>query len=168
MSEPEFSRPADIRAIDAKAMHLVASESECAALAKRFDLVSIKRLEADLALEKSGTAILAKGKLSADVVQSCAISGEDLPVTINEVLSFRFVPARDRRADEEVELGEEDLDEIEFTGTSFDAGEAVAQSLFLAIDPFAEGPDADRVRRELLKDKETSGPFAALAKLKKQ
>ena len=127
----------------------------------------MKRLEADLSLARHGKAVLATGRLSAGIVQSCAISGEDLPVAIAEELAFRFVPASDHRADEEVELDPGELDEIEFTGTSFDIGEAVAQSLFLAIDPFAEGPEADRVRRELLKSAEDSGPFAALGKLKR-
>ncbi len=167
MSESEFSRTADTRQIDAAALHLLATEAECAALARRFDLVAVKRLEATLSLAKEDAAILATGTLSADIVQSCAISGEDLPVLIREPLSFRFVPASQHSPDEELELEANELDEIEFTGTSFDLGEAVAQSLVLAIDPFAEGPDAERVRREVLKDAAESGPFAALAALKK-
>jgi uncharacterized metal-binding protein YceD (DUF177 family) len=167
MNEPEFSRMHDVRQIDTAALHLIASDSECNALAKRFDLVAVKRLEADLALEKDGAAVLATGNFSADIVQSCAISAEDLPVAIREAVAFRFVPATDRRGDEELELEADELDEIEFTGSSFDLGEAVAQSLFLAIDPFLEGPEADRVRRELLQSAEASGPFAALAKLRK-
>ena len=61
------------------------------------------------------------------------------------------------------------MDEIFYEGDSFDLGEAVAQSLALAIDPFACGPDADRVRQEkgLSADDQPSGPFAALAALKK-
>ena len=167
LDRPEFSRIADTRQIDAAPVHLAASEEECAGLARRFDLVAVKRLEATLALDKDGTAIRATGTLSADIVQSCAISGEDLPVLIREQLSFRFVPAGQHQPDEELELEASELDEIEFSGTSFDLGEAVAQSLVLAIDPFAEGPDAERVRREVLKEAEEAGPFAALAALKK-
>ena len=167
MSASEFSRPADTRQIDAAPLHLIATEAECAALARRFDLVRVMRLEAMLSLAKADAVILASGRLSADIVQSCAISGEDLPVLIREPLSFRFVPAGQYQPDEELELEAGELDEIEFTGTSFDLGEAVAQSLVLAIDPFAEGPDAERVRRDVLKDAGEAGPFAALAALKK-
>lgn len=167
MSGAEFSRLADVRAIDAAPMRLVADAGECAALAVRFDLVAVSRLEAVLDLAKDGAAVLATGTLSADIVQSCAISAEDLPVSIRESLALRFVPATDRRADEELELDADELDEIPFTGTAFDVGEAVAQSLFLAIDPFLEGPDAERVRREVLAKAENSGAFAALAKLRK-
>ena len=40
---------------------------------------------------------------------------------------------------------------------------AVAQSLALAIDPFATGPDADRVRKEVgLEEPARENPFAKL------
>jgi len=105
--------------------------------------------------------------LWADIVQTCAVTGDDLPVAIEEPLALRFVPEAPV-TDEEIELEEEELDEIPYTGSSFDLGEAVAQSLALAIDPFATGPDADRVRKEKgLLDEGASGPFAALAALKK-
>ena len=49
-----------------------------------------------------------------------------------------------------------------------DVGEAVAQSLALAIDPFAVGPDAERARQQAgLLDEGQAGPFAALAALKR-
>ena len=95
-----------------------------------------------------------------------AVSGEDLPVRIDEPLALRFVPAAEPE-EEELELAESDLDEIPFEGHVFDLGEAVAQSLALAIDPYATGPEAERVRKEAgLSDEAASGPFAALAALK--
>ena len=49
-----------------------------------------------------------------------------------------------------------------------DPGEAVAQSLALAIDPFAEGPGAEEARRRAgILSESAAGPFAALAALKK-
>ena len=72
----------------------------------------------------------------------------------------------------EIELDAEDLDEIEYAGDTFDLGEAVAQSLGLAFDPYAEGPNADAVRVEKGiasdEDQAPSGPLAeALKALKK-
>jgi uncharacterized metal-binding protein YceD (DUF177 family) len=167
MSAPEFSRPVDRRHLKAAPLRLVADEAERRALARRFSLIAIHRLEAEVSLEADGEAVDAEGTLSADIVQTCAVSGEDLPVTIDEPLALRFV----REApvtEEELELEEEQLDEIPYAGTSFDLGEAVAQSLALAIDPFATGPDADRVRKEKgLLDEAAAGPFAALAAFKK-
>lgn len=169
MTEPEFSRPIDVRQADGRTVELEASEAERTALAARFDLVRIDSLDAEVTVDSEGPNVAAQGRLHAQIVQSCAISGEDLAVTIDEPLSLRFVPASaQHRPDEEVELEAGELDEIEFTGTSFDLGEAVAQSLALAIDPFAVGPQAEETRRAVGMDGEqASGPFAALAALKK-
>lgn len=167
MIAPEFSRQVDERQVTAKPVHLEASAEERAALTKRFGLVAIDRLEATVAIERQGEALAARGRLNATIVQSCAVSGEDLPVTIDEPLTLRFVPAEAPAAEEEIELDESDLDEIPFEGHVFDLGEAVAQSLALAIDPYATGPEAERVRKERgLNEESTSGPFAALKGLK--
>ena len=167
MSAPEFSRPFDRRGITAQPVRLVASEAECAALAVRFAIPAVKRLEATLDVYAEGEVIHARGRMEADIVQTCAVSGDDLPMRIDDVITLRFVHPRAYQPDEEVELAEDELDEIEYEGTSFDLGEAVAQSLALAIDPFAVGPEAERVRAEVLAAQEPSGPFAALAKLKR-
>ena len=161
MSALEFSRVFDVRQAEGRAVRLEATAGERAALAARFGLVWIDRLEADLVLERKDETIAARGTLAADIVQSCAVSAEDLPVRIAEPVSFRFVPAAgDHQPDEEVELAADDCDEIEYAGTQFDLGEAIAQSLALAIDPFATGPHADEARA-LLRNEEGS-PFAAL------
>jgi uncharacterized metal-binding protein YceD (DUF177 family) len=166
MSAPEFSRPIDRRQLKEKPVELAADEGERKALARRFGLIAIDRLEAKAALQADGEAVTAEGRFEADIVQTCAVSGEELPVTIAEPLSLRFVPAREIDA-EEIELEEEELDEIPFSGQVFDLGEAVAQSLALAIDPYATGPEAERVRKEKgLADEDSSGPFAVLAALK--
>lgn len=162
----EFERQVDLRQVITDPVELKATREECAALARRFALVSVERLEARLTLEPDGAAVMAKGRLHAQIVQSCAVSGEDLSVSIDEPLALRFVPETPIDA-EEIELDANALDEIPYSGTSFDLGEAVAQSLALAIDPFAVGPEAERARKEAgLADEAASGPFAALAALK--
>lgn len=167
MSTPEFSRPIDRRQITARPVRIEANEAERAALARRFAIVSIGRLEAELELIVDGDAVEARGRLGADIVQSCAVSGEDLAVTIDEPLALRFVPEQPVEGDEiELETGE--LDELPYDGQVFDLGEAVAQSLALAIDPYAVGPNAEKARKEAgITDEAATGPFAALAALKK-
>lgn len=167
MSAPEFSRPVDIRGIRDETVSIEADEIERKALSRRFGLVSIQRLQATVSFAVEGLNVDAAGTLEADVVQNCAVSDDDLPVTIREPLALRFVPET-TITEEEIELDEAELDEIPYSGTTFDLGEAVAQSLALAIDPFATGPNADRVRQEEgLNDEGATGPFAALAALKK-
>lgn len=166
---PEFSRRVDVRQADGRPLVIEASEAEREALARRFAIVGIDRLAATLVPLRVGATISVEGRLDAAITQSCAVSGEDLAVVIAEDLHLRFIPPRSaEQAAEEVELDANDLDEIEFEGPTFDVGEAVAQSLALAIDPFVTGPDADEARsRAGLLDPEASGPFAMLASLKK-
>lgn len=171
MSANEFSRFVQIRNLPVQPLDLEANAAECAALADRFDLVAVESLSARIALEADGQAVRANGTLTASIVQECAVSGEDLPIAIEEDFSLRFVPAgpADRSADEVIELEAADLDEIEYDGEAIDLGEAIAQSLGLAIYPYAAGPEAEQVRREkgLTGDDKPTGPFAALAALKK-
>lgn len=169
MDTPEFSRPVDLREIGDKPLHLEANDAERRRLAGRFAITSIESLVADITLVPDGPVVRATGRLRAEITQQCAISGEDFPVSIDEAIDLRFVPpVGTHTPDEEIELDAEDCDEIEYEGTAFDLGEAVAQSLALAIDPFAEGPNAEAARKAAgLSDEAASGPFAALASLRK-
>lgn len=158
----EMSRLIDARNLPDGPLDISASAEECAALAKRFDLVAVRQLTARITLTPDGQTVRARGVLDADVVQSCAVSAEDLEVGIHEPVELQFVPpAKDLPA--EMELEPEMLDQIEMDGTRFDLGEALAQTLGLAIDPYLEGPNAEEARRKagLLDPSETS-PFAAL------
>ncbi|GGC07403.1 DNA-binding protein [Novosphingobium endophyticum] len=169
MSTSELSREFDVRQAEGKQVRIVADEAERAALAERFGLVSIGSLEADLLLNRKGDReVEAQGSLKARFVQSCAVSAEDIPVSVEEPLLFRFVPERTHHTpDEEIEIDADDCDEIEYSGAHFDLGEAVAQSLALTIDPFLTGPGADRARKEAgIGTPEEQGPFAALKSLK--
>lgn len=170
---PEFTRAIKTRSLSADPIELSANESECAALAVRFGIVSIEELRAHITLEKTGSGIAATGPMSARITQSCAVSGEDFPVTIQEQLDLLFVEeavltARDAgEVNEdgaiEINLFADEADEIGYAGDAFDLGEAVAQSLGLAIDPYAEGPGADTARAEagLIEDGAPGGPLAS-------
>lgn len=166
---PEFSRLFDVRQLDGKAIRLEADAAERAALAARFGLVRIEDLSAELELHRQDRTVEAHGRLRAGIVQSCAVSAEDLPVSVDEALFFRFVPASTtHQPDEELEIDADDCDEIEYSGTQIDVGEAVAQSLALAIDPFLTGPEAEAARQAAgIGTPEDQSPFAALKGLKR-
>jgi uncharacterized metal-binding protein YceD (DUF177 family) len=166
IAQGEFARPFDVRQCEGKQVHLVADERERTALAQRFDIVRVDRLEADLVLTRHNRDVAVSGTMRADIVQPCAVSAEDLPVTVEEPIALRFVPAVARpTADEAIELDAEELDEIEYDGTHIDVGEAVAQSLALAIDPFLTGPQAAEARRRLA-EQDKGSAFDALKGLK--
>lgn len=168
MSGNELSRMIRLRPLPAQPVTIEASATERAALARRFGLPRIDRLTASLALSDDGKAVCAKGRLNADVTQLCAVSDEEFATVIDEPLALRFVEQNDLAthhgsAEIEIELGEIDCDEIAFSGDAFDLGEAVAQSLGLAIDPYATGPNADAARKAagIIGDDAPSGPLAA-------
>ncbi len=175
MSAPELSRPVKDRQLPAEPIRITAKPEECAALAQRFAIPSVERLTAEIVLQPDGKAILATGKLKARIIQTCAVSGDDFPTVVAEPLRLRFVqetPVTITQEGEEIEidLTSDESDEIEYSGETFDLGEAVAQTLGLAIDPYAEGPNADATREKagLSADDQPSGPLAeALAALKK-
>ncbi|BDW81563.1 metal-binding protein [Erythrobacter sp. Dej080120_24] len=170
----ELSRPIKVKGLPGDAVVVEADAGERAALARRFGLPGIDSLRAEIDLEQRGKAIRATGTLKAAIRQACAISGEDFPANIEEPIDLRFVeetglPAPDDE-EIEIELEADDCDEIEYSGDMFDLGEAVAQSLGLSIDPYAEGPNADAARKAagIVQEGEQEGPLAAaLAALKK-
>ena len=166
--DPEWVRIIDVRHLPAARVEVSADEAERRRLAGRFGLTAIDRLVATVRLQATDAKIVVTGRIRAAVVQPCAISGEDFDVTIDEPVDLRFVPPRDPAApDEEIEITALDCDEIEYDGLNFDLGEALAQTLALSIDPFAQGPDADRARAEHgLAGSGGGGAFDALAALK--
>jgi uncharacterized metal-binding protein YceD (DUF177 family) len=168
MSAPELSRPVKPRALPAGPLTVDAGETERAALAARFGVTAIPALTATVDFGTKDDAVLAEGTLAATITQPCAVTREELSYDVSEPLMLRFVPAGsvpDYAPDE-------DLDQIEYEGDAFDLGEAIAQTLALAIDPYREGPGAKEARRKagIVSDEEQapSGPLAeALAALKK-
>ena len=150
-------------------MTVEADAAERAALAERFGLEAVDRLSASVELTQTGAQIDARGRLHASIVQRCALSNAPFATTIDEPLAIRFVPALAvPDEEEEIEFDPDAPDDVEYAGAAIDVGEAIAQSLGLAIDPYATGPDAEAARRDagLLDEDAPSGPFAALAALK--
>lgn len=171
-ANPELSRKVKIKGLPADPVVIEADAVERAALAVRFGLPGIDSLRAAVELEQRGSSIRAFGTLRAAIRQACAVSGEDFPATIEETLDLRFVEegTLDAEIEEdseiEIELDADDCDEIEYSGDAIDLGEAVAQTLGLAIDPYAEGPEADatRLAAGIVAEGEQEGPLAAALK----
>ncbi|MBV7265053.1 YceD family protein [Erythrobacter ani] len=160
------------RPLPADPVMITANEDERKALAERFGLASVERLHAEIQLEDKGKAVRATGQVTAEIMQTCAVSLEDFRVKISDPLDLRFIPEGSSEYEEggEIEIEADDCDEIEYEGDMFDLGEAVAQTLGLAIDPYAEGPNADAARKEagVVEEGQQDGPLAdALAALKK-
>lgn len=171
MSAPEFSRPVRIDAIGEapRRLSIEAEEVERINLARRFGLVGIDRLAADLALHRNGSDVVTEGSLSAKVVQSCVVTGEplDTEMEVPFALTFRPQPQPAAGPEEEIELDAQELDVIFYDSAAIDVGEAVAETLLLNLDPYPRSPGAGEALKEAgVKSEEESGPFGALAGLR--
>ncbi|HEX8626423.1 MAG TPA: DUF177 domain-containing protein [Allosphingosinicella sp.] len=170
----EFSRLYRLDSLPAEPLPvgIEAGPEELEALARRFGLVALASLAADAELRRSGEAVSAVGRLRAIVTQSCIGSGEPVEAEVADEFRVEFRPLPvDARPDEEVELGEAELDVVFYEGGAIDLGEAVAQTLLLALDPYPRSAAAEAALREAgVKSEEEarieSSPFAALAALK--
>ena len=162
---PEFSRRFPLAEIGTVPKHveIVADETECAAVARRFGLVSLDLLSAKADLVAVEGAIEARGTLSARLTQSCVATGQPLPAILDEPFRIRFEPPVTEVIEEEFELDADDCDAMEHDGQAIDLGEAVAQTLGLSIDRFPRAPNADDVLKAagILSEADTS-PFAKL------
>lgn len=165
---PEWSRRERLDTIgaDERIVEIEADADERAALARRFDLSSIDRLAARFAIRRDGAAIVATGRIAAVVVQPCAATAEPVEQAIDEAVTLRFVEALDGGGEDELELGGDALDTIEIDGGAIDLGEAAAETMALAIDPFPRAPDAAaRLMAAGVVSEEEARPAGALAGL---
>jgi hypothetical protein len=162
---PEFSRPVRLDQIPGRerAMEISATVAERQALAKRFGLVGLDRLEATVRLSRSGVFYTVEADWQADVVQACVVTLEPVASHLADHLVERYGPTDG----EELEL---DLDPVAdapeaIEGNAIDIGEAVAQAMSLALDPYPRKPGATVA----IAGEEESGvrPFSALSKLRR-
>ena len=154
---------------DGERLDVVADEVERRSIAKRLDLASLDRLEAHVCLERTGDNVCAKGRLLASLDQSCVVTGEPVTAHVDEPFALMFIPEPPvAKPDEEVELGQGDLDVVFHDGASIDLGGALADTLALSLDPYPRSAGADAALKEAgVLSEEQASPFAVLAKLRK-
>jgi uncharacterized metal-binding protein YceD (DUF177 family) len=163
MSAPEFSHRIALERLGTRPLeqNLVAGPEAREALARRFDLIAIERLEARLSAVRQGPGAAIEGRFVADVVQRCVVSGEPVPAHVAEAIALRFEPLA--AVADEVELDADALDVLPVEDGAIDLGEAVAQSLPLALDPYPRAPDAvlADARRLLTSEEEAASAESA-------
>ena len=166
--QPEFSRPVRL-APDPREVVLDANAAECAALAVRFGILGIHALGARVQLRpEAGGTIRARGTLSAEVEQACVVTLEPVRQRVEAAFDLRILGEGETPADEDPDSP----DEIESQGGTVDLGEAVAEQLALALDPYpraegAELPEFDPPEPPEPTPPERPNPFAGLAKLRR-
>jgi uncharacterized metal-binding protein YceD (DUF177 family) len=174
---PELSRPVDVTRLSASGtmVHLNPSADELAAIAKRLDLISVDHLNGKIRVRPTmGREITAEGMVSAQVQQTCVVTGDALPTTLEFPLLRRYSEDADALAgldvdeDEIVDPDHDDPDPIE-NGT-IDVGEAAVEELALQLPPYPRKLDAafdEVVSSPPGTVDEPENPFAKLEQLKK-
>jgi uncharacterized metal-binding protein YceD (DUF177 family) len=166
----EFSRPVDIARLgDAEAVHdIEATAPERRALAERLGIVAVGMLRAHVAIRRirGGTAVRLSGYLAADVTQSCVVTLDPVENHLEE--EFTILYAADTSSDESALGPDTDISWPEpLPDGPLDIGEAVAQQLSLALDPYPRAAGIEPDRQWSSESAGSQNPFAGLAALRK-
>lgn len=160
------------------ALEIAASDSERAALAKRFGFLGLPAFSARVTVDRQpGGQIVVEGRLRGRIVQACILTLD--PVTQDLDEAFRIVFKQDLAEERDPESGEAlvsaQTDAPEpLPGNQLDVGEIVAEQLSLAADPYPRKPGV-KLEDVLPKPRKDSRhgrqeqrrhPFAGLAALR--
>ena len=158
-----------------------ADAAERRALAERFDLLEVRALRGHGRLERRGAELVLHGWLEADVVQECVVSLEPVPARICQPVERRYrlggvAHAAGARFEPEGTVVLDDEAEVEtVSGRAIDVGEAFAEELGLALEPYPRAPGASALASDSLgpyvsvgSEDRPSEPFAALRQLQEK
>jgi uncharacterized metal-binding protein YceD (DUF177 family) len=177
----EIERIVDVERMGASgstALDIAASDSERAALAKRFGFLGLPAFAARITVDRRpGGRVVVEGRLRGKIVQACILTLD--PVTQDLDETFRIVFKQDLTEERDPESGEAlvspQADAPEpLSGNMLDVGEIAAEQLSLAADPYPRRPGAKledvlpRPRRDgrPMRQEQRRHPFAGLAALK--
>jgi uncharacterized metal-binding protein YceD (DUF177 family) len=166
-----FSRPARVDAIprEGQTVTVEASPAEREALASLFKLPAIAALTATFRLAPSGRGgARVTGSVQGALTQTCVVSLEPFPATVDEAVDVRFAPeeaagprpaaAKETRA---VSPSDEDEPDPVIDG-KIDLGALAAEFFALGLDPYPRKPGV--AFEQSAESGPADSPFAALAR----
>ena len=158
----EFPRPLEVARVSKLGSHekLVATDAECAALAKRLTVPKIHSLKAELkALPWRGGGMKVGGQATLDLDQESVVSLELFRSTQVVPVERYFLNVKgDSDVDSELEI-----DPIE--NGIIDLGELVAESIALELDPYPRMPGENFtaiIESDPAEDEKPPSPFTVL------
>jgi uncharacterized metal-binding protein YceD (DUF177 family) len=162
----EFARPIEIARLNRgeQQFKIAANPEERAALARRFDLIGLDRLEADVRLAAvAGGLVRLEADFAAEAIQSCVVTLTPVKARVAERFTLLY-GAGGEASEVTLDGAAETIEPI--TDGVIDIGEAVAQQLSLALDPFPHAPGAALARPAGAPEPAGESPFKALAQLR--
>ncbi len=174
---PEFSRPIARERLGGQVIveEISATPHERAALARRFGLLGVDLLQATATIESTegaeGQGLLRLGgHLSAELSQACVVTLEPVANRVEEdfTLLYSLEPGPAPAAAVEVVVDPEAEEPEPLGPGGLDLGEAVAQQLALALNPFPRAPGAALAEAPAAAEAGPRGGFALLEALKRR
>lgn len=174
---PEFSRPIRIDQIPIAGTErdLIASETECRALAERFDIPAVQSLSAHVRLRalRGGALYLLNGRLSAQCERICVTTLDSFTEHVEEEFELTYSAeggAQADLADSDIEIAFEDDEPEPILASTIDMGEAVAEHLALALNPFPRkaGASVSAAFTQPVVEEVKPNPFAVLDQLRQK
>ncbi len=148
-------------------LEIQAEPDDCAALAKRFDWISVANLMARIKLKAiAKDAFHVSGKIEAAIIQKCRVTENPVPESLIIDVDERFAIIEDDTEVSEAEIDPMAVSVEAVVNGVIPVGEMIAQLIGLEASPWPRDASADEylVRDEL----DPTNPFASLAELKKK
>jgi uncharacterized metal-binding protein YceD (DUF177 family) len=149
---------------------LTAEPTEREALARRFGLLALHALTATARLvprpgSRSGRSVTVEGRFEAEVEQECVVTLEPVRNVVADRFAVMFAESA-VPSEAELLLDAEGEDPPEpLVDGAFDLGEAVAELVALAIEPYPRAPGAVFEAPAAGAEPEKVSPFAVLRRL---
>lgn len=131
-------------------------------IAKALDLASLEAFEADVDLTPTTTGWTLAGRVRAELAQTCGITLEPLPLSIDDGFVVHLAEPVDEESDEIVITLEDESPDVVEDG-QVDLGQYVVEQLALRLDPFPRKPGAEFVQPP---EPAEISPFAVLKTLR--
>jgi uncharacterized metal-binding protein YceD (DUF177 family) len=174
---PEFSRPIalDRIGLKEKSYEISADDKELGALAERLGIPAVRSFSATIRLRLTGGGKIVRlsGHIKAELTQICVVTLEPIPTSVEEDFTRLYsIEAGDEMAEVVIEMDDDVPDPVE--NGQIDMGDAAAEHLALAMNPFPRAPGAsydspEESEAEAASEPELPrSPFAGLAALRKK
>jgi uncharacterized metal-binding protein YceD (DUF177 family) len=174
MITPEFARliPVDRIGLKEKSFDIDADAKERKALAQRLGIPEVRKVAAQISLKliRGGSVVLLKGRVQAGLVQNCVVTLDPVDTEVDEEFTLTYsVESKHGPSEVVVDLAEEDPPEPVENG-QIDIGEAAAEHLALAMDPFPRAPGVSfqAPPETPIEEPKKANPFEVLATPRKK
>jgi hypothetical protein len=138
---------------------LVADDGARQKIARALDLAALSMFEADLIVAPALIGWRLSGRVRAEAVQTCGVTLEPLPVSIDERFSVDLVEGETTVGEDEIEISVDDDGPDLIEDGRIDLGQYAVEQLSLNLDPFPRKPGAEFVQPE---EPTELSPFAVL------